>query len=123
MPPMVRNTKVETLKSEKLKLFRVRSRFNCVGIELAADAESDRTCRRSMPLPPLIAKGLRIALIVLGALAITYAVVNIIAAVELLEPGDEEAFGLSRHWLIAQNALQIVLGAVMIFIGFRRRKS
>jgi hypothetical protein len=75
-----------------------------------------------MPLPPLIAKGLRIALIVLGALAITSAVVNIIAAVELLEPGDEEALGLSRHWLLAQYALQIVLGAVMIFIGFRRRK-
>jgi hypothetical protein len=76
-----------------------------------------------MPLPPLIAKGLRIALVVLGALAITSAVVNIIAAVELLEPGDEEALGLSRHWLIAQYALQIVLGAVMIFIGLRRRKS
>jgi len=76
-----------------------------------------------MPLPPLIVRGLRIALIVLGALAITSAVVNIIAAVELLEPGDEEALGLSRHWLIAQYSLQIVLGAVMIFIGFRRRKS
>ena len=76
-----------------------------------------------MPLPPLIAKGLRIVLIVLGALAITSAVVNIIAAVELLEPGDEEALGLSRHWLIAEYSLQIVLGAVMIFIGFRRRKS
>jgi hypothetical protein len=76
-----------------------------------------------MPLPPLIAKGLRIALIVLGALAITSAVVNIIAAVELLEPGDEEALGLSRHWLIAQYVVQIVLGAAMIFFGFRRRKS
>jgi hypothetical protein len=75
-----------------------------------------------MPLPPLIAKGLRIVLIVLGALAITSAVVNVIAAVELLEPGDEEVLGLSRHWLIAQYAVQIVLGAAMIFFGFRRRK-
>jgi hypothetical protein len=75
-----------------------------------------------MPLPPLISKGLRIALIVLGALAIMSAVVNLIAALELLEPGDEEAFGLSRHWLFAEYALQIVLGAAMIFIGFRRRK-
>ena len=76
-----------------------------------------------MPLPPLIVKGLRIVLIVLGALAITSAVVNTIAAVELLEPGDEEVLGLSRHWLIGQYVVQIVLGAVMIFIGFRRRKS
>jgi hypothetical protein len=75
-----------------------------------------------MPLPPPIVRGLRIALIVLGALAITSAVVNIIAAVALLEPGDEETLGLSRHWLIARYALQIILGAVMIFIGFRRRK-
>ena len=75
-----------------------------------------------MPLPPLIVKGLRIVLIVLGALAITSAVVNTIAVVELLEPGDEVVLGLSRHWLIAQYALQIVLGGVMIFIGFRRRK-
>ena len=76
-----------------------------------------------MPLPPLIVKGLRIVLIVLGALAITSAVVNIIAAVELLEPGDEEALGLSPNWLLAQYAVQIVLGAVMIFFGFHRRKS
>ena len=76
-----------------------------------------------MPLPPLIVRGLRIALVVLGALAIASAVVNIIAAVELLEPGDEEALGLSRHWLIGQYVVQIVLGAAMIFIGLRRRKS
>ena len=75
-----------------------------------------------MPLPPLLARGLRIALIVLGALAITSAVVNIIAAVALLEPGDEEKLGLSRDWLLAQYALQVVLGAAMIFFGFRRRK-
>ena len=75
-----------------------------------------------MPLPPLISQGLRIALIVLGAMAIVFAIVNLIAALELLEPGDEEAFGLSRHRLVAEYALQIVLGAVMIFIGFRRRK-
>jgi hypothetical protein len=76
-----------------------------------------------MPLPPLIVKGLRIVLIVLGALAITSAVVNAIAAVELLEPGDEEVLGVSRQWLIAQYVVQIVLGTVMIFIGFRHRKS
>jgi hypothetical protein len=76
-----------------------------------------------MPLPPLIARGLRIALIVLGAMAIMSAVVNMISALELFQPGDEEAFGLSRHWLVAEYAVQIVLGAVMIFLGFRRRKS
>ena len=75
-----------------------------------------------MPLPPLIAKGLRVALIMLGAVAITSAVVNIIAAVELLEPGDEETLGISRHWLLAQYAVQIFLGAMMIYFGFRRRK-
>jgi len=75
-----------------------------------------------MLLPPPIAKGLRIALIVLGALAITSAVVNIVAAVALLEPGDEEALGFSRNWLLAQYGLKIVLGAAMLFFGFRRRK-
>ena len=89
---------------------------------LAADVELARTLRLTMPLPPLIAKGLRVALIVFGALAIASAIVNIIAAGELLEPGDEEALGLSRHWLLAQYALQIVVGAAMIFFGFRRRK-
>ena len=95
----------------------------CVGIGLAAEAESVRNFRRPMPLPPPIAKGLRITLIVLGALAIMSAVVNIVAALQLLEPGDEEALGLSRRWLLASYSLQIVVGAVMIFIGFRRRKS
>jgi heme A synthase len=76
-----------------------------------------------MPLPPPIAKGLRIALIMLGALAIMSAVVNIVAALQLLEPGDEDALGLSRRWLLTQYALQLVLGAAMIFFGFRRRKS
>jgi hypothetical protein len=76
-----------------------------------------------MSLPTLIAKGLRIALIVLGALAIMSSVVNIVAALQLLELGDEEALGLSRRWLLAQYALQFVLGAAMIFFGFRRRKS
>ena len=76
-----------------------------------------------MPLPPLISRGLRIVLIVLGAMAIASAVVNLIATVELFQPGDEEAFGLSRHWLIAEYAVQMGLGAVMIFLGFRRRKS
>ena len=75
-----------------------------------------------MPIPPMIVRGLRIALIVLGALAITSAVVNIISAAALLEPGAEQLLGISPRWLIAEYALQLVLGAVMIFIGFRRRK-
>lgn len=55
-------------------------------------------------------------------MAVLSAVVNITAAVQLLEPSDEESIGLSRNFVVAEYSVQLLLGAAMLFFGFRRRK-
>ena len=75
-----------------------------------------------MPLPPFLAGILRFVLIGLGAMAVLSAVVNIIGAIRLIEPADEEALGLSRNLVVAEYSVQLLLGAAMLYFGFRRRK-
>jgi hypothetical protein len=75
-----------------------------------------------MKLPPLLAGVLRFLLIAIGTTAVLSAVVEIISTISLLEPGDEEAMGLSRNALVAEYAAQLLAGAAMLFFGFRWRK-
>lgn len=73
-------------------------------------------------MPPFLSGLLRLLLILLGAAAIVSAIVNIIAAVQLLEPSDAEAIGLSRGFVVTEYSVQLLFGAVMLFFGFRRRR-
>ncbi|HWA10029.1 MAG TPA: hypothetical protein VG838_11310 [Opitutaceae bacterium] len=76
-----------------------------------------------MPLPPAAARLLRIALVVLGALVLMDAVVNLFAAIELIEPSDEESIGLTRNFVLGEYSVQLLVGAAMLFFGLRRRRS
>ncbi|MES1166447.1 MAG: hypothetical protein ABUL68_00455 [Pseudomonadota bacterium] len=75
-----------------------------------------------MKLPPLLAGFIRFLLIAIGTTAVLSAVVEIISAVSLLEPGDEEAMGVSRNFLVVEYGVQLLAGAAMLFFGFRWRK-
>jgi hypothetical protein len=76
-----------------------------------------------MPLDPRLAKLLRFFLIGIGALTTVTAVVEIVAAVKLLDPADAESLGMSRNFVITMNSLQGAVGIVLIYFGLRRRKS
>ncbi len=75
-----------------------------------------------MKLHPLAAKFLRFLLIALGAMAILSAVVNIMAAIELLEPSDDQSIGLGRNFVVAEYSVQFLGGLVMLYFGFRKKK-
>jgi hypothetical protein len=75
-----------------------------------------------MKLHPLAAKFLRFLLIALGALAVMSAVVNIMAAIELLEPSDETSIGLGRNFVVAEYSVQLLAGLALLYFGFRKRK-
>jgi hypothetical protein len=75
-----------------------------------------------MKVHPLAAKFLRFLLIALGAMAVLSAVVNIMAAIELLEPSDEGAFGLGRNFVVAEYSVQALAGLAMLYFGFRKKK-
>lgn len=72
-------------------------------------------------MPPFLSGLLRAVLVMLGAAAIVSAIVNLVAAVQLLEPADAEAIGLSRGFVVTEYSVQLLFGAVMLFFGFRRR--
>ncbi len=59
-----------------------------------------------------------------GAMSVMSAVVNIIAAVQLFEPSDEAALGISRREVIWWYMPVLVGGLVMLYYSFRplRRK-
>jgi hypothetical protein len=66
---------------------------------------------------PRVAKLLRGALIGSGAMLVTSAVVNVIAAVKLIEPSDEATIGLTRGEVIFAFSGSFLVGAAMIYCG------
>jgi hypothetical protein len=76
-----------------------------------------------MPLDPTLAKALRYLVIGIGAITTVTALVEIIAAVKLLEPSDAESLGMSRNFVITMNSLQGAVGIVLMYFGLRRRKK
>jgi len=75
-----------------------------------------------MKVHPLAAKFLRFLLIALGTMAVLSAVVNIMAAIELLEPSDDQSFGLGRNFVVAEYSVQLLAGLAMLYFGFRKKK-
>jgi hypothetical protein len=75
-----------------------------------------------MPLDPRLAKLLRFFLVGIGALTVVSAIVEIVAAVRLLEPSDAESLGMSRNFVIGMNSCQGLVGVVLMYFGLRRRK-
>ena len=73
-------------------------------------------------LPPRLQKFLRLGLIGLGAMTAMSAVVNIVAAWQLIEPAEEQSLGITRNEFIVTYGVLLLAGATMIFFGLRWRK-
>ena len=77
----------------------------------------------AMPIrPPWFAKILRFGLIGVGASTIASAVVNIVAAAQLLEASDEQSLGITRRELYVQYGIVAAIGAVLVYLGARKWK-
>lgn len=72
--------------------------------------------------PSFAAKVLRFLLAGFGATLVVSAVVNIVAAFQLIDAAEEQSLGFSRSEIIATYAGLIAVGAAMIFLALRRRK-
>ena len=73
-------------------------------------------------LGPVLKKFLRLGLIGFGALTTVSAVVNIIAAWQLIEAAEEQSLGITRNEFIVTYGVMLLAGATMIFLGLRWRK-
>ncbi len=75
-------------------------------------------------MPPLLVRIIRYGLIGVGASSVTTAVVNIIAAVQLLDPQSAESIGVTRNEVIGWYILPGLMGITMMVFGFcwRRKK-
>jgi hypothetical protein len=76
-----------------------------------------------MPIPPFLLRLLRFALVATGAITLTSAIVNIIAAVRLIEPSDEASLGVTRGEVIGWFIGPLLFGVALITLGLWRRKK
>jgi len=74
-------------------------------------------------MPPLLLRFLRFALIGMGALTLTSAIVNIAAAIKLIEPSDEASLGVTKLEIISWFIGPLLIGLALIVLGFWRWKK
>lgn len=75
-----------------------------------------------MKLPPPLRNFLGFGLIGTGALAVMSGVVNIIGAYKLIDQADAESLGVSRNEIVGTYAVIGLVGAVIVYFGWRLRK-
>ena len=75
-----------------------------------------------MKFDPRLKKFLGFGLIGAGALTVMSGVVNIVAAYQLIDPADAESLGVSRNELVVTYAGFLLVGAVLVFFGWRMKK-
>ena len=85
------------------------------------------TTARNQPQPcvkldPLLKKILGFGLIACGALSVMSGVVNIIATYQLIDQAAAESLGISRNEFVATYACILLVGAALIFAGWRLKK-
>ncbi len=76
-----------------------------------------------MKIDPRLKNIFGIGLIGSGALTVVSGVVNIIGAYQLIDPADAESLGVSRNEIVVTYIVIGLVGAVMIFLGWRLRKQ
>ena len=76
-----------------------------------------------MKLDPTVQKFLRLGLIGCGALMAISAVVNMVAAWQLIEAADEQSLGITRNEILIGYGIMLLVGASCIVLGLRWRKS
>ena len=78
------------------------------------------------PQPPARKKRdsrfLRYLFTAIGGTAIISAAVNLYSALELLEPSDEEALGISRNYIVATYAGIFIAGVALVWVAQRKRR-
>ncbi len=75
-----------------------------------------------MKLDPTARKFLRLGLMGFGALMVISAVVNMIAACQLIDAAEEQSLGITRNEFVGTYAVILVTGAAIIVAGVRWRK-
>ena len=75
-----------------------------------------------MKLDPRLRRLIGFGLIGTGALAAMSGVVNIVAAWQLIDPGDAASLGVSRNEFVVTYAGFLLVGATLIFFGWRLKK-
>ncbi|MCX6955052.1 MAG: hypothetical protein NTV51_23095 [Verrucomicrobia bacterium] len=75
-----------------------------------------------MKLDPTLRKFLRFGLIGFGALAVMSAVVNMIAAWQLIEAAEEQSLGITRGEFVAAYGVILLVGVAMVVAGLCWRK-
>ena len=75
-----------------------------------------------MKLDPRLRRFIGFGLIGTGALTAMSGVINIIAAYQLIDEADAASLGVSRNEFVGTYAGFLLVGAVMIFFGWRLKK-
>jgi len=73
-------------------------------------------------LDPTLKKFLRFGLIGFGALAVMSAVVNMIAAWQLIEAAEEQSLGITRNEFVVSYGVILLIGVAMIVAGLCWKK-
>jgi len=73
-------------------------------------------------LDPIVRKFLRLGLIGCGALTMTSAFVNIIAASQLIDAAEEQSLGITRNEFVRTYGVMFAIGAAVVIVGWRWRK-
>jgi hypothetical protein len=68
-------------------------------------------------MPSWLLRFLRFALIGVGAMTLTSAVINIIAAMRLIEPSDEASLGATRGEIVSWFIGPLLFGIALIVLG------
>ncbi len=74
------------------------------------------------PRSPFAAKALRFILLGGGATFVVSALVNIVAAFQLIDAAEEQSLGFSRLEIVATYLGLLGVGVALIFLALRRRK-
>jgi hypothetical protein len=73
-------------------------------------------------LDPTVQKFLRLGLIGGGALMAISAVVNMVAAWQLIEAAEEQSLGITRNEFVGTYAVMLAIGASVMVVGWRWKK-
>ena len=76
-----------------------------------------------MKLDPRLRNLFGLGLMGSGALAVMSGVINIIGAYQLIDAADAESLGVSRNEIVITYAVISLVGAGMVFFGWRLRKQ
>ncbi len=75
-----------------------------------------------MKLDPTVHQLLRFGLLGFGALMAISAVVNMIAACQLIEAAEEQSLGITRNEFVGTYAVMLASGAAVLVVAWRWRK-